>query len=430
MIDTDGSRIITQDAGIRVFGGSSRGLDQKSFRLVAHKNDYFNDIRYNGASSFSYPFFKNRAVKNGTDAGAILAKYDRLILRNGGNDSMQATAADPLRMNLLRDGIANNFAVIAAPAVTSQVSRLAAVFLNGQYYGILDLKEDINDDYIKNVYGIEDKDNIAVLKSELDTTRHCTKHSDGGSCRFCNVWFYYVMDQGSDSELDSFTALCQKAIASTPGNRASVYEEIAAKIDLENFMQYTALDLFMCNTDWPHNNIRLWRYTGEYNAELPQTDGRWRFTLRDMDFSFGRYKSLVLPEIYTLADTDTFSRALSNYWSGAYSYSQSSGNYPDSLLIQGLLDFCLKNDDFRTGFEAFCRSLVSAENVELLKSCMQDYIESIDNEIPFHLSRWKGTIDRNYDYDNWLSVNADMLVWADERGAYFISYLDSAMANY
>jgi hypothetical protein len=195
-------------------------------------------------------------------------------------------------------------------------------------------------------------------------------------------------------------------------------------------MGYTALDLFMCNTDWPHNNIRLWRYTGEYNAELPQTDGRWRFTLRDMDFSFGRYKSLVLPEIYTLADTDTFSRALSNYWSGAYSYNQSSGNYPDSLLIQGLLDFCLKNDDFRTGFEAFCRSLVSAENVELLKFCMQDYIESIDNEIPFHLSRWKGTIDRNYDYDNWLSVNADMLVWADERGAYFISYLDSAMANY
>ena len=310
------------------------------------------------------------------------------------------------------------------------MSKLAVVFLNGEYYGILDMKEDINDDYIKNVYGLKDKENIAVLKSELDTTRHCSEHSDGGSCRFCNVWFYYEMDQGDDSELENFTALCRKATASTADDRAAVYEEISSKIDLENFMQYAALNLYTCNTDWPHNNVRLWRYTGETDASLPETDGRWRFTLRDMDFSFARYKNRVLPEIYTLADTDTFSRALSNYWDGSYSYNKSTGNYPDSLCIQGLLDFCLRNDSFRADFEAYCRSLVSAENVTLLKSVMQDYIDSINTEIPRHLDRWAGTIDRSYDYEAWLSANADMLAWADERPAQFIKYLEAAMARY
>lgn len=430
IIDTAGNRIINQDAGLRVFGGSSRALEQKSFRIVARRTDYFNDIRYYGEGSFGYEFFKERNVLSGPKTKMPLVKYDRLVLRNGGNDSMQATAADPLRMNLLRDGIANNFAAIAAPAVTNQLSMLAVIFLNGQYYGILDLKEDINDDYIKNVYGIDDKENVAVLKSELDTTRNCSEHPNGGSCRFDNVWFFYEMDQGADTELDNFTALCRKAISSTSANRASVYEEAASKIDLENFMQYSALNLFTCNTDWPHNNVRLWRYTGEYNTELPETDGRWRFTLRDMDFSFGRYENLVLPEIYTLADTDTFTRALANYRTGTYKYEQNSGYYPDSLLLQGLLDFCLRNDSFRADFNAYCRSLVTADNINLLKAQMQKTIDSINNEIPWHLERWKNSIDGQYDYKNWLAANAEMLTWADERPAYFIAYLEDAMSYY
>ncbi|MHB1151311.1 MAG: CotH kinase family protein [Eubacteriales bacterium] len=430
IINTEGSRIINQDAGLRIFGGSSRVLEQKSFRIVARSTEYFNDIRYNGKGSFGYEFFKDRKAASGPDVKTPLAKYDRLVLRNGGNDSMQATAADPLRMSLLRDGIANNFAGKTAPAVTNQLSMLAVIFLNGRYYGILDLKEDINDDYIKNVYGIENKDSIAVLKSELDTTRHCSEHSNGGSCRFDDVWFFYEMDQGADSELDSFTALCRSAISATSANRASVYDEVASKIDLENFMQYAALNLFTCNTDWPHNNVRLWRYTGEYNSELPETDGRWRFTLRDMDFSFGRYQNLVLPEIYTLADTDTFTRALANYRTGTYKYEQNSGYYPDSLLLQGLLDFCLQNESFRLDFDVYCRSLVTQENVSLLKAEMQYYIDSIKTEIPRHLERWKGTIDGHYDYENWLAANAEMLAWADERPAYFISYLENALLYY
>lgn len=430
IINGEEGRTINQDAGLRIFGGSSRTLEQKSFRLVARSTEYFNDPRYDGKGSFGYPFFVERKNTYGPDADKALSVYDRLVLRNGGNDSMQATAADPLRMNLLRDGIANNFAAVVAPAVTNQISVPAVVFLNGQYYGILDLKEDINDDHIKNVYGIEDKDRIAVLKSELDTTRNCSEHSNGGSCRFCDVWFFYEMDQGSDTELENFSALCQRAISADAGNRASVYEQVASQIDLANFLQYSAFNLFVCNTDWPHNNVRLWRYTGEHNPELPETDGRWRFTLRDMDFSFGRYENLVLPEIYTLADTDTFTRVLTNYRTGKYLYEKNSGFYPDSLHLQGLLDFCLKNDDFRADFEAYCRSLVTAENINRLKMHMQNYIGSVENEIPFHIERWKNSIDGHYDYENWHSANAEMLDWAEKRPSYFIRYLENALSYY
>ena len=45
---------------------------------------------------------------------------------------------------------------------------------------------------------------------------------------------------------------------------------------------------------------------------------------------------------------------LGNYKNGAYKY---DGNYPDSLYLQGLLALCLKNEDFRARFLAFCDSL-------------------------------------------------------------------------
>ena len=56
----DGTRIISQDVGLRLFGGSSRGLRQKSFKIIARKDGYFGDEPYVGAGTFSYPFFPQR----------------------------------------------------------------------------------------------------------------------------------------------------------------------------------------------------------------------------------------------------------------------------------------------------------------------------------------------------------------------------------
>lgn len=422
----NGERVIDQDAGLRIFGGSSRVLEQKSFRIIARKTAYFDDIRYNGEGKFKYHIFDNAADVNGN----VLEAFDRLVLRNGGNDSLQSVAADPQQMNLLRDGIVNNFAVRTADAVTSQASRLVTVILNGKYYGILDLKEDPDDNFISSYYGIEQKDNITIIKSELDTTRHCSKHSNGGECRFCNVWFYYEVDSGEESELESLTSLLKKACSATDSNYSDVYKEIEGKIDVRNFMQYMALNLYICNTDWPHNNIRLWRYNGEYVEGQPYTDGKWRFTTRDEDFAFGRYKCEVLPEIYTMADTNTFARMLANYWNGSYEYNASTGYYPDSLLLQGLGSFLMRNDTFRSEFEAYCRYLVNDENIALLRSLMEDYAAQCRPLIANHIKQLSGTIDGGYSVSKWEKAVDNMYSWLDERPAYFIEYMEQMLSHY
>ncbi len=422
----DGERVINQDAGLRIFGGSSRVLPQKSFRLVARKTAYFDDMRYDGEGKFRYGLFDNAKDVNGN----IMEEFDRLVLRDGGNDSLQSTAADPQQMNMLRDGVVNNFAIETAEAVTSQASRLVTVILNGKYYGVLDLKEDINDDFISDYYGIELKDNITVIKSELDTSRHCSEHSNGGECRFCNVWFYYEVDNGEDGELEALTSLLKKACDCSSSDYDNVYREIESGIDIRNFMQYMALNLYVCNTDWPHNNVRVWRYNGESVEGQPYTDGKWRFTTRDEDFAFGRYQCEVLPEIYTMADTDTFARMFGNYRDGSYSYDRSTGYYPDSLLLQGLGSFLLKNSDFRSEFEAYCRSLVSDENIKLLRSLMEDYAEQCRPLISDNIKQLSGTIDGGYTVEKWEKAVDNMYKWLDERPGYFITCMEQALSYY
>ncbi|MBE6723925.1 MAG: hypothetical protein E7576_01815 [Ruminococcaceae bacterium] len=417
-----GERIVSQDAGIRVFGGSSRGLPQKSFRIIARKDGFFDLVKYLGKGSFEYPFFEGRTVDAGEEAGSPLGKYDRLILRNGGNDSIQATAADPETMTLTRDAVANAFMAAHTDRVATQSSRFAAVYLNGEYYGILDMKEDINDDYLRNVYGL-DKEKVTVIKSELDTTRHCDEHDNGGSCRFDDVWFYYEVDEGEPTELDEYESMCKAAIDALGGTKeemAEAYRILGEQIDLENFLQYTAVCLYTCNTDWPHNNIRVWRYTGDPVEGNPYTDGRWRYAARDMDFTFGRYKCLVLPEIYTQADMDNISFTLGNYKNGKYKY---DGNYPDSLYLQGLLALCLHDDGFRADFLAFCESLCTDESTAELKDIMDRYAAQIEGEIQYHLKCWKSTVSGSYTPEVWKKNTEDMKKFADERPDYFRKYL-------
>ncbi len=420
IIDADGTRIISQNGGIRVFGGSSRILPQKSLRLVARKDGYYDAAKYDGKGSFAVPLFTGRRIEDGAEAGILLEKYDRFVLRNGGNDSLQSTAADPLQMNLLRDNVSNTFAAAVAPGLTVQYSRMAAVFLNGEYYGILDMKEDVNDNYIRNVYGLPDKDNVTVIKSELDTSRHCDRHGSGGECRFCDVWFFYEVDDGDPAELDVLLGLLQDVQAGKAD-----YSTVDAAFDTESLLQYYALNLYLSNTDWPHNNVRIWRYTGEPLDGISVTDSKWRFSLRDMDFTMGRYDCLVLPEIDTSADVDTFRRCLGNYWDGDY-----DDLYPDSLLLQSLLHCCLQDDGFRARFTEYCRALASDTNRDLLLSMIDTAAGEIRREIPHHLDRWEGTYDGSYTPENWEDQVENMKEYVTSRPANFLTQLDAAMARY
>ena len=429
----DGTRIISQDVGLRLFGGSSRALRQKSFKIIARKDGYFGESTpYVGLGTFTYPFFPQRTVISGKNAGKVLDKYDGLILRNGGNDSLLATAADPDRPNMLRDGMANEFIAKYAPNVQMSYAHFAVVYLNGEYYGILELRENQNEDYIKRLYGVDDND-VVVVKSELDTTRACADHDNGGGCRFCGSWFFYETDEdaAAQKEMQAWIALCKKAAGAVNASEAEyrkIFAEVESKLDIRNAMEYMAVACYLVNTDWPHNNVRVWRYTGEAMDGIAITDGKWRFATRDMDFTMNRYdKGAPLPEIETTPTVDMFSWVLSNYVSGYGDQQQ----YTDALYLQGLFSFLMRDDTFRADFAEFCRTLASDEASAYLQALYEDAYAQVDPIVGAHINRWKGEV-RNMISDNraWRKAAARTETFIKSRPAQFLKHLDKMLSMY
>jgi hypothetical protein len=74
-------------------------------------------------------------------------------------------------------------------------------------------------------------------------------------------------------------------------SRAANYEYFKTFVDVEDLAMYYAVQIIAANRDWPHNNMRMWRYNGEPVENNPYLDGRWRFIMFDVEMAWGLYGS-------------------------------------------------------------------------------------------------------------------------------------------
>ena len=418
IVNPAGELVISQDGGVRIFGGSSRSLQQKSLKIIARKTGYFETDMYEGKGTFRYAFFEGRTVKAGEDAGQVLDRYDSLILRNGGNDSLLHNSCDPLHASLIRDNAVNNFAAHVTDTLDYANSAFAVVYVNGEYYGILDMKENMNEDYVKRVYGVDDND-VVVVKSELDTSR-------GG--RFDGTWFYYESENAT--ELAAWEKICDDVAKAQKKGNMSYYDTLASLVDLHSFAEYCALNLYTSNHDWPHNNVKLWRYTGAAVEGNAITDGQWRFMTRDQDLGMGRYDSAHLTaELDTTPEVDSFYRMLGNFvdYHDLYSYKGEQQLYPDSLGLQCMLAYCLQNEAFRADFEAICRRMASEESQQIMLDVLAKGADAIKPEMTRHINRWSHAIGNGYNLKSWQKEYSAMKKYVNNRPAYFLEQLERAL---
>ncbi|HAM68544.1 MAG TPA: hypothetical protein DCP68_02870 [Ruminococcus sp.] len=247
-VTPDGQSIFAQDAGMRVYGGASRESSIKSVKLFARRE-------YDPAhGKFDFDGFGTADAE-----GGVVAEYDKLVLRNGGNDWQFAFIRDELCQ------------VLAAEAgYTDTEAVMPAVFyLNGEYYGLHWLHETVCDDLLKDKYG-------------------------GSSGK-------YVVMEGSEQEKDVPEDDAEEAAQAEAFNRQYAalsaldltddanYAQVSEFMDIENYLQFFAFNIYINNNDWPQNNIKCYRWLGDAEDAYGHTDGKWRFWLHDMDYSTGLY---------------------------------------------------------------------------------------------------------------------------------------------
>lgn len=251
-VNPDGSIVFSQNAGMRVFGAASREAPIKSMKLFARKS-------YDKAhGKFAFEQFGTL----GAD-GEVIGKYDKLVLRNAGNDFQFAFIRDELNQRLAADaGFADAEGVL--PAV---------VYLNGEYYGLHWLHEALCDDLLKDKFGGKDGTYI-VLEGKEQEKKIPEDNEEAAAAEAFN---------------QTYQALSQRNLTDD-----AAYADVCAFMDVGNYLQYFAFNIYVNNNDWPQNNMKCYRYYAAsddaYSTESDsRQDGRWRFWLHDTDYAAGLY---------------------------------------------------------------------------------------------------------------------------------------------
>lgn len=232
----------TQNIGLRIHGGFTRAWAQKTLRLYARG-------AYDESSWFEYPVFPDNH-KTGDDT--LMNRYKRLLLRNSGNDWSHTLMRDALMhrlvMNLDQD---------------IQAVRPAVVYLNGEYWGIHYLRERLDEYYLAEHYNLEEEDIVLINERGWE------------------------VEVGNSQDLEEF----QQHMSQINGFVLSEEERFALAatlMDMDHWFDYLTGQLYAANTDWIHNNMRVWRKrTLEYQPDAPAGhDGRWRWMYFDLDYAF------------------------------------------------------------------------------------------------------------------------------------------------
>jgi len=298
----NGTLAFAQNIGIRNHGQSSRALPEKSLRLYA-RNIY-------GQKYFNYKFFPWNNV----------SQYSRIILRNGGND---------FPFNMFGDGLAalatKNF------NFENREYRPAITFINGEFWGLHNIRERIDDSYFEYAFNLTPDD----------------------------IDYLIFWDYATIGSADDFHALMHYVTKNDLTDNAC-YDYISELMDIDNFIDYVIAKHYVAVYDWPGNNVTIWRNKAN--------NGKWRWMFFDNDNCFENYAFNAIEHSTVAGNT----------------------NWPNPDISTLLLRNLFKNKNFRQEylkrFEYYLLNDFSETSINSLIDSITNLIGPIMRE---HINRWQ-----------------------------------------
>ncbi|MDE5738667.1 MAG: CotH kinase family protein, partial [Oscillospiraceae bacterium] len=347
-----GTLIYTTDIGARIAGNWSRVFPQKSIRFYARK-EY-------GDSKMKYAFIDDLTDRNGN----LIGKYDKITLRNAGdNDHLH-----------FRDTFTQD--IVSKRACDVQGAEPCMLFINGEFWGFYFMREKLDDYYIQSHYGIE-KENVTMIKRDELVC---------GSQYVANDYY-------------SFIEWASTADMTIPEN----YQLVCNEIDIQNFMDYIAIETYSNNTDWTYtklNNWQVWRTT-IVDSNTPYADGKWRFMLYDLD---------------TTADKNALA-----------SFDLLNNMYRQKVSFVTMFYNLLNNDDFKQEFyDNYIEIMETVFNPEQVDEKITEYVSAYKQVTLDTKERFNRESINNIDYDEEVERFREFF---QDRPEYAKKYLDKLVTD-
>lgn len=316
----DGESVIDQTIGMKIHAPDYR--DQRSLRLYA-RGEY-------GETQMKYPFFDSRPFD----------EYKRLILRNAGNDGVEINGSG------VRDALITGLMQDIDPAYPTSHWKPVCVYINGEYWGLYNMRERQDNNWLESLYGYEE-DEVDFL--ERSATAPNTRTQWSGN------W-------------DDYDAMETQAINEDLSDDAA-FSELAEEMDLRNFIDYQCTEIYGINQDWLSNNMKYWR---AYDEDV------WRWIIWDVDWGIGCFYPSYP---HGFPDWNSVHFALSN-WGGWTSDVETE-------LFQNMVENEQFVDDFSTRAADLLNSYLREETVT---AKLIDYQAQVHDDIEAQTDQWGGSL--------------------------------------
>lgn len=184
---------LSEDCELAIFGGFSRALPKKSFKIR------FRDTQ--GPNSVTYDLFGNGNPQ----------KHKNFVLRSGSQDVTGVMVRDEFFTSLMKS---------ESPSLLVQAYRPVALYINGDYFGLYYIREKIDKRFVARHLNVKD-DNISIIMSGL----------------YC--------DEGTKKNYNELTAYIRSHDLSKP----EYYNHVKEWVDLPSLIDFKLGEIYSSNTD-------------------------------------------------------------------------------------------------------------------------------------------------------------------------------------
>jgi hypothetical protein len=348
---------------IQLFNGNQNLIPLGSFEFFDEQGNFidnsFGDFNKHGNDSWSYPqrgvdfisrddYGYNDALRHKFFATSDRTSFQRLMVKAAANDNYPFETGGAH----IRDSYVQTLSQLSGLNLDERSSTNVIVYVNGQYWGVYDLREKVDDHDYTDYYYAQDR-------------------QYGGSdlwLQFLKTWGSTQAAYGNQPAMTDWSSLRQY-IQNNSMSDPVHFAYVDSLLDITSLIDYFVINSFVVSRDWLNYNTGWWRGLDPDGAAR-----RWRYILWDQEGGLGHYINFTgMPDITANASPCQVEHLTVN----------NNGH------VQSIRKLIQENPSIRQRYVTRYADLLNTHFsctriVELLDSM----VSHIAPEMPRHLQRW------------------------------------------
>ena len=355
---------LTAETGLEYFNEAKILIAETAGETNEHGNDSWaysqRGFDYVSKDEMGYNYAVNAPVFTNKDRDS----YQRLIFKAAANDNYPFAPGAPAH---IRDAYAHTLSQRAQLYMDERTWAPAIVYLNGQYWGVYDVREKVDD---------------------LDFTDHYYKQDDP-NVQFLQTWGGTWSAYGGAQAQTDWNSL-RSYITSNSMAVASNYAYVDSLFNIKSFVDYFVFNSWLATSDWLDWNTAWWR-----GLDTLGDKKKWRYTLWDLDAILGHYINYTgIPDPSPNADPCNVEGL------------DDPGGQGHTQILNALM----ANPDFKQYYQARYIDLMNTKlNCSYALPLLDSMINIIDPEMTAQCAKWGGN------YTTWKANAATFRAQVNQR---------------